>query len=202
MGMRLYYSKNSPYARVARIAVLESSLADKVDHIMVVNRTRDNPLRDISPTCRVPTLVDGDLVLGETRHICAYLDHLQGRAQFFPAPPTDWQSVSTESVVLAFLDSVLAQFSEGRRPANAFSNKRIEWEQEKTERCLALFNEVIRTSPDQFRSWDYKCISLAVALDMMDFHSFQPDWRSTRIELANWFTSCSGQQSMIKTAPH
>lgn len=199
--MKLFYSQNSPYARVARIAVLESLLANKVKHIRVVNRTRDNPLCDISPTCRVPTLVDGDLVLGETRHICAYLDHLQDRAQFFPEGPTDWQRISIESVVLAFLDSIVAQVSETRRPSNAYSDKRIEWEQEKTENCLNLFDEVIQTNPDQFLSWDYTNISLAVALSLMDFHSFRPNWRSKRIVLARWLDKTSGFKSMMETVP-
>ena len=199
--MRLFYSQNSPYARVARIAVLESSLADKAEHIKVVNRTPENPLCDISPTCRVPTLVDGELVLGETRHICAYLDHVQGRAQFFPEGPTDWLRISTESIVIAFLDSIVAQVSESHRPASSYSAKRIGWEQQKTEKCLKLFDHTIQTNPDQFVAWDFTSISLAAALSLMEFHSFRPNWRSKRTELARWFTKTSVFPSMIETAP-
>lgn len=81
--MKLFYTQNSPYARVARIAVLESGLADEVEHVKVVNRSPESPLLEYSPTGRAPTLVDGDLVLGESRHVCAYLDHKQGTARFF-----------------------------------------------------------------------------------------------------------------------
>ena len=176
--MRLFYSQNSPYARVARIAVLESSLTNTVESIQVVNRSADNPLQALSPTRRVPTLVDGDLVLGETRLICAYLDDLQERAQFFPAGPPDWQSVSTESVVIAFMDSVVAQVSENRRPANSFSDVRIEYELMKTRNGLSHFESLLESNPDQFLSWNFRNISLAATLGLMDFHAFVPNWHS------------------------
>ena len=87
--MKLFYTQNSPYARVARIAVIEANLNAEVEHVKVVNRDVDSPLLGYNPTCRVPTLVDGEIMLGETRNICAYLYSLTGKNRFVKRSETD-----------------------------------------------------------------------------------------------------------------
>ena len=200
--MKLFYSQNSPYARVARIAVMEAGLNGEVEQIRVVNRKLDSPLLKHNPTCRVPTLVHGEMILGESRLICAYIDDLQGREQFFRKGKPDWDSLSVESVIIGFLDGVVAWVSESRRPQNPVSDSRIEFGRSKVLRCLKYFENAHETRPELFPNWDFAGISLACAFSLMDFHAFIPDWKSKHTGLSEWFSENEGRPSMTETAPH
>ena len=200
-SVKLFYSQNSPYARVARIAVFEAGLNDTVEQIKVVNRRLDNPLLKYSPTCRVPTLVDGEIILGESRNICAYIDHLRNRDEFFRKGEPDWNTVSVASMVTGFMDGVVAWVSENRRPRNPTSDARIESERRKALRCLDYFEGIFETQPEQFRDWNFSSISLACALSLMDYHHFVPHWQSKHIRLSEWFRKQANRQSMKDTGP-
>ena len=56
--MKLYVTLRSPYARLARILVLEKGLEDRVEIIQAKTRTPGSPYYQINPSGRVPFLVD------------------------------------------------------------------------------------------------------------------------------------------------
>ena len=56
--MKLYVTYTSPYARLARIVVMEKTLEDRVEIVEAKTRTRDSPYYQINPSGRVPYLVD------------------------------------------------------------------------------------------------------------------------------------------------
>ena len=77
--MKLYITPGSPYARMARIVVLEKGLQSRVEIIVAQTRRADSPYYRINPSGRVPYLVGDDGVrLEESAVICAYLDRLDG----------------------------------------------------------------------------------------------------------------------------
>ena len=81
--MKLYITAGSPYARMARIMVLEKALESRVEIIVAQTRRADSPYYKINPSGRVPFLVRDDGVgLEESSLICAYLDHLDGKPAF------------------------------------------------------------------------------------------------------------------------
>ena len=47
--MKLYITPGSPYARMARIVVLEKGLQGRVEVIVAKTRTADSPYYDINP---------------------------------------------------------------------------------------------------------------------------------------------------------
>src|SRR5688500_14709720 len=53
--MILFYSQNSPYSRIARIALRESGLISIASERLAANRQPDNPVLEYSPVGRVPT---------------------------------------------------------------------------------------------------------------------------------------------------
>ena len=65
--MRLYYTANSPYARMARVAARESGLADRIEEIEAVTRAAGSPHFAVTPLARVPVLVDGAATLAAMR---------------------------------------------------------------------------------------------------------------------------------------
>jgi glutathione S-transferase len=81
--MKLYVTLTSPYARLARILVIEKTLEDRVDVIAVKTRIADNPYYQINPSGRVPYLIDdAGIGMEDSQLICAYLDSLNGKPLF------------------------------------------------------------------------------------------------------------------------
>jgi glutathione S-transferase len=66
--MKLYITPGSPYARIARIVVIEKQIEDLVEIIVAQTRTKDSPYYAINPSGRVPYLVRDD---GARRYGCA-----------------------------------------------------------------------------------------------------------------------------------
>src|SRR5437773_12286563 len=98
--MKLYITPGSPYARMARIVVLEKGLERRVQIIAAQTRTADSPYYCINPSGRVPYLIRDDGVgLEESAVICAYLDHLEG-SPVFDLPPDDqgWEARRLEAL--------------------------------------------------------------------------------------------------------
>ena len=60
--MKLYVTLTSPYARLARILVLEKALEDRVEIIAAKTRAADSPYYQINPSGRVPYLIDDSSV--------------------------------------------------------------------------------------------------------------------------------------------
>ena len=58
--MRLYITLGSPYARMARIAVREKQLENRVEVTVAQTRTANSPYYRINPSGRVPYLVRDD----------------------------------------------------------------------------------------------------------------------------------------------
>ena len=78
--MKLFITPGSPYARMARITVLEKRLESRVEVIVAQTRAANSPYYAINPSGRVPYLVRDDGVgLEESAVICAWLDHAPGR---------------------------------------------------------------------------------------------------------------------------
>jgi len=78
--MKLYITPGSPYARMARIVVLERGLENRIEVITAQTRVADSPYYRINPSGRVPYLIRDDGVgMEESSVICAYLDHLDGK---------------------------------------------------------------------------------------------------------------------------
>src|SRR5918995_1624473 len=77
--MKLYITPGSPYARMARIVILEKGLESRVEIIVAKTRVADSPYYGINPSGRVPYLeCADDMRLEESALICSYLDHLDG----------------------------------------------------------------------------------------------------------------------------
>jgi glutathione S-transferase len=81
--MKLYITPGSPYARIARIVVLEKRLENRVEIVVALTRSVDSPFYRIAPSGRVPYLVlDDGVGLEESAVVCRYLDHLDGKPDF------------------------------------------------------------------------------------------------------------------------
>ena len=90
--MKLYVTYGSPYARLARMVVVEKGLEGRVEILEAKTRTAGSPYYQINPSGRVPYLVDdAGIGMEDSQLICAYLDSLDGKPRFHrPLRESDW----------------------------------------------------------------------------------------------------------------
>src|SRR5919108_2820991 len=106
--MKLYVTYTSPYARLARIVVVEKGLETRVEILEAKTRTPDSPYYAINPSGRVPYLVDDAGVgMEDSQLICAYLDSLDGKPRFhLSARASDWAYRRLESAARSMCDGI------------------------------------------------------------------------------------------------
>src|SRR5687767_6590243 len=105
--MKLYITPGSPYARMARIVVLEKGLQDRVEVVVARTRAADSPYYAINPSGRVPYLVRDDGVgMEESALICSWLDHLDGKPALAWPGEGAWEARRLEGLARSLLDGV------------------------------------------------------------------------------------------------
>ncbi len=198
--MKLYYTPNSPYARICRITAAFAGLTDEVELVAAKLRAPDNSVIPLSPMGRIPVLADGELVLSEARHICAYLDERGVKA---PTVATygDWPAVAAEAEALAFLDAVTVWSREARRDEDDQSDFLLEVADQQMRQELVHFNDVLQV-PAEVPPITFEMLSLVAALGMLSFYGLAPDWRETYANVSAWYSVYEAISIVADTAPN
>jgi glutathione S-transferase len=198
--MKLYVTFTSPYARLARILVLEKALEDRVEIIVAKTRAADSPYYQINPSGRVPYLIDDSGVgMEDSQVICAYLDSLDGKPRFHdPRRQTDWAYQRLEFAARNMCEGICVWVREMARPESERSPTVLAHEVARAQRMADLFEG---RAPDLTQSAPSMAhLILAVALDVAAKRGFG-DLTTGRPQLAAWMRSMSERASMQRTAP-
>ena len=199
--MKLYITPGSPYARIARVVVLEKGLEARVEIVVAQTRLADSPYYSINPSGRVPYLVRDDGVgLEESAVICAYLDHLDGNPAFdLPAGDQAWEARRLEALARSMLDGFAVWGREIRRPQNEQSPTILLHEADRSKRMVNLWEREI-DHPMLRGTLNLAQITLACA---MGFAALIPDlhWRPGHPKLCDWFDHIAAHPSIAATAP-
>jgi glutathione S-transferase len=199
--MKLYITPGSPYARIARIVVLEKGLQSRVEIIAAQTRLADSPYYSINPSGRVPYLVRDDGVgLEESAVICAYLDHLDGNPAFdLPGGDQAWEARRLDALARSMLDGLAVWSREILRPQNERSPTVIQHEAHRSGRMADLWEREI-DHPLMRGALNLAQITLACALGL---DARIPDfrWRPGHPRLSDWFDSIAARPSFAATAP-
>src|SRR5262245_30016565 len=141
--MKLYVTYTSPYARLARIVVIEKGLGERVEIVAAKTRAPDSPYYGINPSGRVPFLVD-DAGVGteDSQVICAYLDGLDGRPRFHPAGPA-WASRRLEAMAGSMLGGIAVWAREMGRPESERSPTTLAHEAARSQRMADQFEREV-----------------------------------------------------------
>lgn len=199
--MKLYITPGSPYARMARILVLERKLESRVEVIIAKTRVAHSPYYAINPSGRVPYLICEDGVgLEESALICACLDHLDGDPAFdLPAGDAMWEARRLEALARSMMDGLSVWNRELARPANERSPGVIQHESDRAQRMANLW-ELEIDHPVMRGALNMAQITLACALGLEarlpDFH-----WRQRCTKLCDWFDRLAARPSFAATAP-
>ncbi len=198
--MKLYITYGSPYARLARIIVIEKALEDRVEIIEAKTRTPGSPYYQINPSGRVPYLVDDAGVgMEDSQLICAFLDGLDGKPRFHdPARASLWPYLRLEFAARSMCDGIAVWGREMARPEDERSPTTLAHESERTRRMADFFEDRV-TDPLLQGSPRMAHLILAVAIEMARKRGLD-DLTAGRPRLANWMRSICDLPSMQRTA--
>ena len=195
--MKLYITPNSPYARMARMFVIEKKLEPRVEMIMAQTRTAGSPYYAINPSGRVPCLVRDDGVgMEESALICAYLDQLDGKP-ILERPSLEAQRL--EALARSMVDGVSVWNRELARPANERSPTIIRHEIERARRMADLWEREIDHAWMRGRL-NMAQLTLACTLGL-EARNKEFDWRTGHPKLCAWFEPMAARPSFVATAP-
>jgi glutathione S-transferase len=199
--MKLYITPGSPYARMARIVVLEKGLERRVEIVAAQTRTADSPYYRINPSGRVPYLVRDDGVgLEESAVICAYLDRLDGKPAFnLPGGEEAWESRRLEAAARSLLDGLSVWGREIGRPNSERSPAIIQHETARAGRMADFWEREI-DHPLMRGALNLGQLTLACALGL---EARNPDlhWRPSHPKLCAWFDRIAARPSFAATRP-
>jgi glutathione S-transferase len=201
LDLQLYITPTSPYARVARIVVLEKELGASVEIIEARTRTPGSPYYLLNPSGRVPFLARPDgPPLEDSGLIAAYLDGLDGKPSLVPAPSAHgWEYGRLEAYARSMTDGLSVWVREMRRPEGERSPTIIAHEQARAER-LADFWEGEIGHPVMQGPLNLAQLYLLAGLDQARYWKLA-DHAATRPRLSAWLQQLHRRPSVADTAP-
>jgi glutathione S-transferase len=199
LNMQLYVTYRSPYARLARIIVIEKALEDRVEIIEAKTRATGSPYYLINPSGRVPYLVDDAGVgMEDSQVICAYLDGLDGRPRFHDASrASDWAYLRLEFAARSMCDGIAVWGREMARPESERSPTTLAHESARAQRMADFFED---RASDPLMQGGMAHLILAVAVEMARKRGLG-DFTSGRRRLASFMRAICDLPSMQRTAP-
>jgi glutathione S-transferase len=199
--MKLYITAGSPYARIARIVVLEKRLESRVEIVTAQTRVADSPYYRINPSGRVPYLVRDDGVgLEDSAVICRYLDHVDGRPAFDPpAGEAEWQARRLGALASSLMDGLSVWLRELRRPEHERSPALLQHEAARARRMTDRWEAEI-DDPLMRGALYLPQITLACALGL-EARNPAFEWRAGCPKLRSWFDVIAARPTFAATAP-
>ena len=199
--MKLYITYTSPYARLARILVLEKGLSERVEIIEAKTRTVDSPYYRINVSGRVPYLIDdAGIGMEDSQLICSYLDNLDGKPRFHqPLRDADWAYRRLEATARGFCEGIAVWIREMNRPENERSPSLLAHEVARAARLADVFEAEVKR-PLLQRQASMAHLLLAVSLEVARARGLG-DLTDTRPALAAWLRPISEMSSLRATAP-
>ncbi|WP_421865713.1 glutathione S-transferase [Motiliproteus sp.] len=197
--MKLLLNKTSPYARMARIAMLEKGLQDKVELCWCDPWNDDPQMLQHNPAGRIPALVtDHGLTLSESLLIATYLDSL---IDHDPLIPEDRKALVLhfaglgQGLMEASFNAVIARKYLDEAANNSVLSERRWNAIDRTLTQLELSIEQLAATP----SISLGEIGVAVAIDYLLFRLPELDTYARYPKLAAWHQSLTQRPSFTTT---
>ncbi|MGE0698333.1 MAG: glutathione S-transferase family protein [Hyphomicrobiaceae bacterium] len=199
--MKLYITPTSPYARVARIVVLEKGLGGRVEVIEAETRKQGSPYYAINPSGRVPFLVrDDGVAIEDSQLIATYLDNLDGRPSMTPPLSMDgWEYGRLEGYARSMTDGLSVWVREMRRPEGERSPTIVAHEAARGQRLADFWEREIGHRLMQ-GPMNLAQLYLLAGLDQAA-HWKLADYAASRPGLRQWRHRLSENASVAATAP-
>jgi glutathione S-transferase len=195
--VKLYCTPGSPYARMARIVVLEKGLEAGVEIVMAKTRTAGSPYYTINPSGRVPYLVRDDGVgMEESALICDYLDRLDGK------PVLQLEGLEArrlEALARSFLDGLSVWLRELYRPPHERSPGVLRHEMDRAARLADVWE---RETGHPLMAGRLNMVQLTLACALgIEMRMPDLDWRRGHPKLGDWYAPLASRASFKATEP-
>jgi glutathione S-transferase len=195
--MKLFYSHTSPFARKCRVVAIETGIGERVQLVEASPADASAGIEKSNPLGKIPVLLrDDGSGLYDSPVICEYLDGL-GQGGMFPPPGEKrWQALRRQALGDGIMDAAILRRYETTRPESQRSETWTNRQKRKVE--LALDALEADPLPDNL---DIGTLTVAVALDYLDFRFAAEPWRERRGRLAKWHEAISRRPSLQSTLP-
>ncbi len=199
--MKLFYNPASPFVRKVLVTAIECQLDNKISKqpLALTPVAPSDALNADNPLGKIPALVlDDGSTLMDSRVICEYLNDL-GRGNLFPADNTRWQTLRWQSIADGMCDAAVAvRYETFVRPQQHQWEQWINNQKDKYRRALA----VLESEAAEFgNKVDIGTLSIAIALDYIDFRYADEAWRDVYPALSAWHQLFSSRDSLAQTMP-
>ena len=201
--MKLYYVAPSPFARKARVCIIELGLQERVELVDVqgVSPISSNAeLNTHNPLGMIPTLeLDNGDNLYDSAVICEYLNQL-GNGALYPVDIVPrFQALQLHALADGIMElSVAVRYELAMRPAEMQWGTWIDHQNEKITRGLDRLEQQCVSFKAEPTIGE---LTVVCALGYRDFRSPESDWRIGRPGLVAWYEGIMGRESLADTAP-
>lgn len=200
--MKLIIAKPSPYARKARVALIEKG----IDFETVVENPwlPETRVGDANPLGKIPALVlDDGRVIHDSKVIFEYLETLGRSPALIPsAPDQRIAHKQIEAIADGISDAVVLIRLEGTRPPEKQSADWVARQHKKIEAGIAELSRLLGE-----REWftdsgmGLADITTACTLGFLDLRYSEVDWRRKAPNLEPLFERLSARPSFAQTKP-
>ena len=197
----LRYSTTSPFVRKVSATIIECGLENQVERQMTNPWAADTDLPSTNPLGKVPalTLENGE-VLFDSPVICEFLDSLGTTPRLFPAGGIErWSALRQQALGDGILDAGVGRILESRRAPELQSAPVSDRFAAAIERSLDTLEARADELADGFTIGQ---LTVACALEYLDFRFAADNWRSGRPELTKWLESVASRPSLNQTVPY
>ncbi len=199
--MKLRFSPTSPYVRKVLVLALETGLEEQIERVPANPWDAKDDLPNVNPLGKVPALTTEDgRVLFDSALICEYLDSLHGGTKLFPTDgPERWTALRQHALGNGILEAAVLTFIEtARRPDEARWPVWVERQTGKITRTLDLLEREVEALGGALTIGS---VTVAIALDYVDYRVPDLGWRDGHPKLAAWHAEFARRPSMQATLP-
>ncbi len=198
--MRLFHSPGSPYARIARMAVIELGLENRVAIMEATLRDPASILLPYNPVGRVPALVlDDDTAITETTPVLLMLDSLVAPERRLLPGPDAPRALAAYGRVLGMLDGIAVWNRELRRPEHERSPGVIALETSRAARIADDLEQAVAAGG--YAAQDAGFLALVSVFGYCERRHTTFAWRRDRPALAGLFDAAQARPSVARTVP-
>jgi glutathione S-transferase len=203
--MRLLFSAGSPFARIVRIALLETGLDVRVAKQEIARTRLYSPESEVlafNPIGRVPTLeLDDGTILTESKLILDYIDAINPGPPLLPRDGSDgWRTLAELGQAWGLLDSAVAWVRALQQSQPQRVTAVITGEIARANRAADAL-EVAVAKGAYTGSLNAAQIVLGVGLGLIEPRLSVWKWREGRPGLSLWFDAIAARPSFRSTVP-
>ena len=197
--MKLLGTQTSPYARKARLLMLEKHIPH--DYVIDPPQDPDSLVQRVNPLGRIPALIlDDGFCVFDSAVITDYADTLNDTPILIPRADklARLRVKRWEALCDGIMDSAVVVRMESLRPAGQQNHTTLELHNTAVTHALEYASHLLGDANwCEGQSLTLADLALVSALIYLDLRQADRDWRSAHVNLATWFARMGERPSVI-----